>query len=81
MNHMCGVQFFFLQLDNTLEFRLSKIKEIEDFFIAEISDKEKMSKTLNKYKKQPPEVFCKKRCSEKLRKIHRKRVSGTGVFL
>ena len=44
---------------------------------------------LNK-QKQPPEVFCKKRCSKKFRKIHRKtpvaeslfkRDPGTGVFL
>ena len=49
MNHLCRVKSFFLQLDNALEFRLSKIKETEDFFVTEISDKEKMSQTLNKY--------------------------------
>ena len=37
MNHMCRVNFF-LQLDNALEFRLSKIKEIEDLFVPEISE-------------------------------------------
>ena len=26
----------------------------------------------NNFQKQPPEVFCKKRCSQKFRKIHRK---------
>ena len=27
------------KLDNLLQFRLSRIKEIEDFFIAEINDR------------------------------------------
>lgn len=32
-----------LQLDKPLQFRLSRIEEIEDFIIAEINNKEKMS--------------------------------------
>ena len=30
--------------------------------------------------KQPPEVFCKKRCSEKVRKIHRKTPEEESFF-
>ena len=37
------------QLDNALQFRLSKINEVEDFFIAEIEQRKKMSDVLNKY--------------------------------
>ena len=36
-------------MDDPLQFRLSGIKEIEDFFIAEINDRKQMSQTLNKY--------------------------------
>ena len=39
----------YLQLENTLQFRLNRMKETEDFFIAEINDKKKMSNPLNKY--------------------------------
>ena len=42
--HVCNNK-----LDNSLRFRLSKIKLIEDFFIAGINNREKMSKTLNYY--------------------------------
>ena len=42
--HSCDTKDFFIQLDNPLQFGLGKIKEIESFFIAEINDKEKMSK-------------------------------------
>ena len=38
----------FSQMEDPLRFRLSRIKEIEDFFIAEISYRKQMSKTLNK---------------------------------
>ena len=36
---MSGPTFF--QLDNLLQFRLSKIKEKEDVFIAEINNRER----------------------------------------
>ena len=39
----------FFQLGNTLQFTLSKSKDIEDFFIAEINNREKTIKKLNKY--------------------------------
>ena len=39
----------YLQLDNPLQFKLCIMKEVEDFFSAGISDREKMSKALNKY--------------------------------
>ena len=34
---------------NNLQFRLNKISEIEDYFIAEIKERELMSKKLSKY--------------------------------
>ena len=34
---------------NNQQFRLNKISEIEDYFIAEIKDRELMSKKLSKY--------------------------------
>ena len=40
---------FYPQLNNFLECRLSRIKEIKDFFMEEINDSEKMSKALYKY--------------------------------
>lgn len=35
--------------DNSLYFRLTGIKEKENFCISEINDREKINKTLNKY--------------------------------
>ena len=35
---------------------------------------------LEMFQKQPPEVFCKKRCSEKFRKIHRKATVPESLF-
>ena len=46
--HACDIKNVFLQLDNSLQFRLSRIRVIEYIFITEISDIEKMCKTLNK---------------------------------
>ena len=46
--HIWDTKKLFLQLDDPLQFRLSRIKEIEDFLIAETNDREKMNKTLNK---------------------------------
>lgn len=39
--HVRDTKQTYLQLDNALQFRLSRIKETEDFFIAEINDREK----------------------------------------
>ena len=36
-------------LDNAAQFRLSKTKEMENYLIAEMNEKEKISKVLNKY--------------------------------
>ena len=44
--HVYDSENIYLQLDNAMQFRLSRIKEIEHFFIAEINDREKISKTL-----------------------------------
>ena len=40
-SHACDTKQTYLQLDNTLLFRLSRIKEIEDFFIPEINTRER----------------------------------------
>ena len=37
-------------------------------------------KLLDKLQKQPPDVFCKKRCSQKFHKIHRKRSVPESLF-
>ena len=36
-------------LDNAAQFRLSKTKEMENYLIAEMNEKEKISKVLNNY--------------------------------
>ena len=36
-------------LDNAAQFRLCKTKEMENYLIAEMNEKEKISKVLNKY--------------------------------
>ena len=36
-------------LDGQQQFRLNKIKEIKDYFVAEIKERELMSKRLSKY--------------------------------
>ena len=46
---MSEVQMCDTSLDKPLSFRRSRIKEIEDFFIAEINDREKIVKTLHRY--------------------------------
>lgn len=38
-----------IELDNPLQFWLNRIREIQDFFIAEINGREKMRKTLIKF--------------------------------
>ena len=47
--YVCDIKKVFLQLDNSLQLRLSRIKVIEYILITQISDIEKMCKTLNKY--------------------------------
>ena len=36
--HVRGTRQTYLQLDNALQFRLSRIRETEDFLITEIND-------------------------------------------
>ena len=43
-------KFIPTQLNRPLELRLSMIKQIKDFFLAEINEREKMRKTLNNFK-------------------------------
>ena len=38
-----------ISLSNQQQFRLNKINEIKDYFVAEIKDRELMSKRLSKY--------------------------------
>ena len=38
-----------IPLDDQQHFRLNKIKEIKDYFVAEIKERESMSKRLSKY--------------------------------
>ena len=47
--HVYDTKQIYLPLENALQFRLCKIKEIEDFFIVKVNDREKMRKILNKY--------------------------------
>ena len=47
--HGFDMKEIFHQLDNPLQFRLSRIKETKKCFIPETSDREEMRKTLNKY--------------------------------
>ena len=46
--HGFDMKEIFHQLDNPLQFRLSRIKETKKCFIPETSDREEMRKTLNK---------------------------------
>ena len=47
--HVCDTKDIFLQIGNRVRFRIIRIKEIEKFFNAKISVREKLSKTLKKY--------------------------------
>ena len=47
--HVHATKQIDLHVDNILQFRLSKIKKIEEFFIPEIDDRENMSEAINKY--------------------------------
>lgn len=42
------IKWIYLQLENALQFRLCRITEIEDFFIVEVNNKEKMRNILSK---------------------------------
>ena len=46
--YVSGTKQIYLQLDNAIKFIFSRIKVIESFFIAEINEREKREKTLNK---------------------------------
>ena len=39
----------YLKLNDQQQFRLNKINEVKDYFIAEIKERELMSKRLSKY--------------------------------
>ena len=47
--HMCDTKEIFHQLNITLWLRLVRIKETEKIFVTKISNRENISKTLNKY--------------------------------
>ena len=46
---MVEASSMYSNLDNQLEFRLNKINKVKDYFIAEIRERELMSKRLGKY--------------------------------
>ena len=45
--HMYGPKPVYLQLDNAMEFRISKTKEIEDLFISGVSERKKIIRLPN----------------------------------
>ena len=45
--HVCSIKQIYSQLNNILQFSLSRI--LEDFLIAEINKREKRNEVLNKY--------------------------------
>ena len=45
--HVCNIEQIYSQLNNILQFSLSRI--LEDFFIAEINKREKRNEVLDKY--------------------------------
>ena len=51
MTEYCNIypHFNTVSLNDQQKFRLNKINEIKDYFVAEIKDRELMSKRLSKY--------------------------------
>lgn len=47
--HVCDIKEIFILLNNSLYFKLCQIIEIEELFLGETYDREKMIKSLNKY--------------------------------
>ena len=47
--HVCDIKEIFILLNNSLYFKLCQITEIEELFLGETYDREKMIKSLNKY--------------------------------
>ena len=41
--------YLYLNLNGQQQFRLNKVNKVKDYFVAEIKEKEIMSKRLNKY--------------------------------
>ena len=41
--------YLYLNLNDQQQFRLNKVNEVKDYFVAEIKEREIMSKRLNKY--------------------------------
>ena len=44
--HVCDTKHIYLYLDNALQFSYRRIKETEDFFIAEVNNRANMRKIL-----------------------------------
>ena len=51
------------------------------FYLKNFTFYRKKILQLTNYQKQPPEVLCKKSCSQKFRKIHRKTPVPESLFL
>lgn len=47
--HVCDIKEIFIQLNNSLYFKLCQIIEIEELSLGETYDREKMIKSLKKY--------------------------------
>ena len=47
--HRCETKHIYLQLGNTVWFTFSRIKQLHDFFIAEINYRQRISEKLNRY--------------------------------
>ena len=44
--HVHGTKQLYPKLDNTLQFKLNRIREIKEFFNSEVNEREKMSKII-----------------------------------
>ena len=48
-NSIESIEHNYIDTSNNQQFRLNKIREVEDYFIAEIKERELMSKKLSKH--------------------------------
>lgn len=47
--HVYGTKHIYTQLHKILQFRLHRIEDIDDFFVAEMNQRENLSKVFDKY--------------------------------
>ena len=63
-------------VDRVIKIVINLIFQLAEAFDNSIN----LNATLNHRQKQPQEVFCKKKCSSKFRKIHRKTSGPDSLF-